>query len=180
MAMKRFTILALTSGIASAQMDGMDSTMDSVIATITPASSAGAVDTVTVVSSLSSTIAATDSVVPTSTTPDIEYSMPADNSTDETVSVPVDATDMTTASIMTDMPSTTAMSVTDMSSIITEYDTSSTMDMGMSGMPMGTGGVMPNVTATPIMSPISGDGMVNGVSIGLFLTSIALAALLQL
>ncbi|KAI1263035.1 hypothetical protein F5Y18DRAFT_395860 [Xylariaceae sp. FL1019] len=179
MAIKHFTILALT-GIASAQMDGMSSSMDSIMATIPPASSTAMVDTVTPISSLSLATATTDSVVPSST-PDMDYSMPADNSTDETVSVPVDATDMTTASIMTDMPSTTDISVTDVSSIMTDTETSSTMDdMGMSGMPMATGGVMPNATATPITPPISGDGMVNGVSTGLFLASVALAALLQL
>ncbi|KAI3328885.1 hypothetical protein HD806DRAFT_481000 [Xylariaceae sp. AK1471] len=182
MAIKRVAILAL-AGVAFAQMDSMSGDMNSsssmVAVDTSPAADNSAVATTATSGPMGSpmdspigvtippvTTTDTISAVPTSITDNMDYSsISADNSTSDTMAM-ADPSVTPSSSVMTE--------VTNMSSM-TETGSMTTMD----GMLMGTGGMtMPNTTATG--QPISGNGVVNGVSIGLFLVSVALTALLQM
>jgi hypothetical protein len=167
MAIKGVVILAL-AGVAFAQMNGMSGGMNNSSSTMvintTPAADSSVVATTATSDPMDSPIdspigvtmppmTTTDvaSAAPTSMADGNYSSMPADNPTSDTVMV--DPSMTLSTSVMTDM--------TDMTSM-TETGSMTTID----GMPMGTGGmIMPNATATTTGKPVSGNGVVNGVSV---------------
>ncbi|KAI0842047.1 hypothetical protein F5Y06DRAFT_166815 [Hypoxylon sp. FL0890] len=120
---------------------------------------------------------------PTDSSADMSSSSMMTMDSDSATSMPTEMSSWMSASSnantgeATSMPMESSMSgstMMDMSSMTTDTAT-------MAGMPMSTGGMMPNATgAGETPTPVQGAGIINGVSVGLIALSMALAVLIQL
>ncbi|KAI0003987.1 hypothetical protein F4779DRAFT_600708 [Xylariaceae sp. FL0662B] len=161
MAIKQVALLALAAG-AFAQMmdDGMGG--NGVVSSGTSPTSEATSTSMVTDSSIGVTnpaTTATDTAMTTSA---------ADEMNTSTMSA--DYTSETPSASMESVVSSAGMS--DMSSITTV--TSNSMMV-----PVGTGGATPNATSTR-QAPVPGTGAVSGISVGLFVVTVTLTALIQL
>ncbi|KAI1208850.1 uncharacterized protein F4807DRAFT_135899 [Annulohypoxylon truncatum] len=161
MAIKHLALLALVGG-AFAQTS-MDDTATS-LTDISPASDATATD----MSDSMMTTTVTDISATTSVSTEVSVSSSETSSASVTV-----LTSTLTASSMSSMSSDSMGS--DMSSMASETGTGTTAGVA----PVGTGGVASNGTGSG-STPVAGDAVMTGVSVGLFIVSVALTALIQL
>ncbi|KAH9909395.1 hypothetical protein F4778DRAFT_229207 [Xylariomycetidae sp. FL2044] len=178
MAFKRVAMLALATA-ALAQMENMDPMMSSeetamattaMATTAAPTSEAISTSVYTDspigLTNPASTVA--DTTVPTAMASDVMSSAasavsPADDYMGQTTSMPMESAMSSAAAATSGMSSMTTV-------------TGSAGSMG--GMPMGTGHGMGNATMTG--APVPGSGAMTGVSIGIFVVSVALTAMIQL
>ncbi|KAI2468036.1 hypothetical protein F4781DRAFT_399660 [Annulohypoxylon bovei var. microspora] len=182
MAIKHLAILAL-AGSVFAQMSSLESAAMSLTDISPPGGTSSASEPT------DSSTGMSDSLMTTTIT---ESSMAASMSTEMSTS----ASEMSgeSGSGATPMPTESSMSSTDMGSdmsSMTSDMSSMTSDMAsmtsetgtgtgtMAGVPVGTGGAVSNATSSG-QTPVAGDAVVNGVSLGLFVVSVALTALIQL
>ncbi|KAI0553759.1 hypothetical protein F4679DRAFT_530491 [Xylaria curta] len=169
MAVKRVAILALADA-AFAQMDMNSSgipyfTTPSVYSTY-------AASPITVANPLTITAVASSSV-PASSIIDSSYdwTMPANNSSSESITAVVGSSVTAGSPVMT---------VTNVVGVSPQTKTNSTMSTHAGGMGGGRTTPKPSTSATATRKPFPDEAVVNGISIGLLLVSVALTTLLQI
>ncbi|KAK8089807.1 hypothetical protein PG997_004768 [Apiospora hydei] len=180
MAVRRYALLAL-AGAALAQMDDMPMSA--------PVAPAGGMSTMPAEAMPSSMAAPTSDAVSspmvslpiTTNTPSSGMGMESGSAmtTGMSASMPYEEP-MTKTTTPSSMPMESSHT-TAMASSMTKMSTMTTMHTSMAGMPMGTGGMMPNGTSGSggKEPPISAAGA-TGVSIGLFIASVLVStAMLQ-
>ncbi|KAF2970556.1 hypothetical protein GQX73_g3014 [Xylaria multiplex] len=175
MAMKRVAILAL-AGTAFAQVTG---TSGDTSGSSVPDSTASADESSIVIITATSTSLV--GITPPPTTTDATSSVPTstnasdagdsstsvDSSPSETITPTVNSSDTASSPLATDTTGDSTVTIT---------DSLTTTTTGV----VGTGGSNANPSGSATGSPISGNAVVNGVSVGFFLISAALTALLQM
>ncbi|TRX97671.1 hypothetical protein FHL15_001426 [Xylaria flabelliformis] len=168
MAVIRFAFLAW-AGAAFAQMDMNSSGIPDFT---TPAAySTYAASSITVTNPLTITDVASSSM-PTIVNSSYDWATPANNSSSESITAVVGSSATTSSPVIT---------VTNVIAVSSQTRTNSTMSTHAGGM--GAGGrstPKPSISATTTGKPFPDNAVVNGISIGLLVVSVALTALLQI